>query len=301
MPEELVPVGSFTATLAVKDAKVTDEVDRAGVSFGNIIKATGLAVAETQKKLNETGAETATALANTLVEVIAVQERVYDDLGNVSDGQTHVQNLPLVNFIDPVFYQWSQLRVQGLFYAGEFASATSATSMGGGVSTSASINFWGMKGSFAGNFGFTQVNTDADSDISYGNVRMNALLEPRADIGVPKPTQVIQGPRLSVIHGEIKDVHEGGDPTKRVISRTMEVLFEYRRRDGAPIVDKALSIDTPGVTWSYADPAKTKTDASGLRILLQRDFIDEKADTTAKDFVVTARIGIVQNATTVSF
>jgi hypothetical protein len=301
MPEELIPVGSFTSTLAVGDANIQPEIDRAGRSFGNLVLTTGKAVAETQRRLNETGAATATALANTLVDVIALQEKVYDDQGNVSQVLNHVEHLPLVNFIDPVFYEWSQVRLQGVFTAKELASATSSSASDhqsdnksgqGGLL----VIFGGGRTTFDAEGSTKETSTNSDSDLSFGNVRMNALLQPRQDVGVPRPTQVIQGPRLAIIHGSVTDVREGTVLT----ARTMDVLIQYHRRDGTPIAGKPISVETPGVSWSFTG-AQT-TDASGnLQIQLRREFLDADADRTQKDFVVTARIGIVQNSTTVTF
>ena len=301
MPEELIPVGSFTSTLAVGDANITPELDRAGRSFGNLVRTPGSAVAETQRRLNETGAATATALANTLVDVIALQEKLYDDQGNVTQVKSHVEHLPLVNFIDPVFYQWSQVRLQGVFNAFELASATSSSTFdhqsddksgqGGFL-----VIFGGGRTTFDAQGSTSETNTKSDTDRSFGNVRMNALLEPRHDVTVPRPTQVIQGPRLALIHGSVTDVLSGAVLT----ARTMDVLIQYHRRDGTAIAGKSISVETPGVSWSFTG-AQT-TDASGnLQIQLRREFLDEDADKTSKDFVVTARIGIVQNSTTVTF
>lgn len=296
MDEQLVPVGSFTATLAVKNTNVTDEIGRAGASFGNLVLMTADAVADTQKKLNETGANTATELANTLVDVIALQEKVFDDQGNVSQIKTYVEKLPLVNFIDPVFYQWSQVRLQGLFFAREFASTTSDSSIDTSANGSVGINFWGVQGGYNAQVNTSQVNTDSDNDLSYGNVRVNALLGPRTDISIRKPTQVIQGPRLAIIHGSIVD-EKNGD---KITARTMDVLIQYHRRDGTPIKGKSISIDSPGVSWVFA--GEPVTDSHGnLQIKLRREFLDEDADTSMKDFVVSARIGILQNNSTVTF
>lgn len=301
MPEELMPVGSFSSTLAVSNANVSDEISRAGASFGDLVLKTGQAVAETMKKLNETGAETATQLANTLVDVIALQEKVYDDLGTISEVKSHVQHLPLVNFIDPVFYEWSQVRLQGVFIAREFAAATSVdTSQSSSSDKSGQggllVILGGGRTTFDAQGSSTEFDSASDSDLSYGNVRMNALLSPRRDVGVPKPTQVIQGPRLAIIHGSKADVLDG-DAIK---ARTMDVLIQYHRRDGTPIQGKSISIETPGVSWSFT--GGQTTDAQGnVQIQLRRDFIGEEPDTSQKDFVVSARIGIVQNSSTVTF
>ena len=85
----LAAVAEPTLALAA-DANVADEGRAAGVSFGALIQSTGSAVASTQSALNDTSAATATALATTLVDVIALQERIYDDQGNVVDAKSHV-------------------------------------------------------------------------------------------------------------------------------------------------------------------------------------------------------------------
>ena len=77
MPNETnLPVGAGTRSLAiVSDANVSGEISQAGVAFGDLVETTGMAVAETQNRLNTTSADSATALASTQVDVIAVQEK----------------------------------------------------------------------------------------------------------------------------------------------------------------------------------------------------------------------------------
>ncbi|HMC17449.1 MAG TPA: hypothetical protein VKI18_17570, partial [Albitalea sp.] len=120
-----LPFGAGTTTLALTGtADVADELSRAGMSFGKLVETTGRAVAETQLKLNETGAAMASTLATTLVDVIAVQESIYDDDGNLDDSHTFTRKLPLINFIDPVFYEWSAVRLQGQFSASELVASS---------------------------------------------------------------------------------------------------------------------------------------------------------------------------------
>jgi len=303
----MVPLGKTTLALAAADANVADEGKAAGVSFGALIKATGNAVASTQAALNDTGAATATALATTLVDVIALQERIYDDQGTVTDSKSHVLKLPLINFIDPVFYQWSSVRLQGYFYANEFASESSTSTSVVTTNTSAGgssfLGFTFGSGKFSLGVTRTDVTVETSSDTSYGLVRMNALLEPRRDIGVPKPTQVIQGPSLAIVQGEIVNDPPTGIPT----TRTMSLLIEYRRRDGTAIPGKSISIETNGVAWNYeTDPPVTDADGH-LALTLTRTFLAaegegaEPPDTSAQEFVISARIGLVQNSTTVRF
>lgn len=302
MANQLIPAGRSTRSL-VANAAVGDEIARAGLGLGELIKTTGLAVAETQRKLNETGARTATALAETLVDVIAVEEKVYLDDGTLDSAASHTidQKLPLITFIDPVFYQWSNVRLQGRFIASEFASDTSAESFSSTSKDSHSqhgllVIFGGGHNSFQYSSTRRESEVETTSDYSYGQMRMNTLLEPRDDIGIPKPNQAIQGPRLSLIQGEIQDILDGGN----MVARTMSMIVLYNRRDGSAIAGKAISIETSGVSWSYA--GDQATNASGqTEIILRREFLDEEADTSPIDIIVSGRIGLVQNNVTVVF
>jgi hypothetical protein len=128
---------------------------------------------------------------------------------------------------------------------------------------------------------------------------MNARLQPRTDVGVPRPTQIIQGPSLSIIQGEIVDIPAAdANPA----SRTLSLLIEYRRTDGTPIEGKAISIDSEGVSWAFIPDDQATTNAGGqVSILLTRLFLDAEADTTPTDFIISARIGLISNNTTVTF
>jgi hypothetical protein len=302
MPElQNLPVGVGTTSLAVQNASVSDELARAGIGLGDLVQNTGQAVAATQNKLNATSAETATALATTLVDVIAVQESVYDDQGNLAEAKSHMMKLPLINFIDPVFYEWSQVRLQGQFTAREFADAASSKSFR--YQSSDKLGQAGLLVFLGGGYNqlkfqhdSTEMTSESTSDISYGNIRMMAELKPRRDVSVPKPRQIMQGPRLAILQGEITDVLDGA----LLKARTMSLLIEYRRRTGEPIAGKAISIETEGVAWSFADGSVTDADGR-VEITLRREFLEEGVDTSPQDFVVSARIGIVQNNMSVNF
>jgi hypothetical protein len=155
-------------------------------------------------------------------------------------------------------------------------------------------------GGFAIGDSSTRTNSDVDQSIdrSFGRVRASALLEPKRDIGVPAPRQVIRGPSLNVIAGEIRDVITGG----LVTARTMSALIELRRQDGAAIVGKAISIETDGAPWAFTTAGAETTNASGqLAITLRRDFLGATPDLSPKDVVLSARLGLVSNSTTLSF
>ena len=110
MPDLLPPLARALA----EDANVSDELRGAGIAFGTLVERTGAAVAATQLQLDTSSAATASALAATLVNVIAVREQVFRDDGTLDHVTNHVRPLPLISFIDPVFYQWTSVRLQGV-------------------------------------------------------------------------------------------------------------------------------------------------------------------------------------------
>jgi len=278
---------------------VSGQLATAGMAFGDLVKLTGKAVADTQTKLNKTAADSTTALAKTLVDVIAVQEIDYDDNGDITGAQTFTQQLPLIDFIDPVLYQWTQVRLQGRFTASQFASAAHTDT---DVNTSSSSDGQAGIGIIFGggynNFQWddSQVTTDSTfrMDSSVGLLRMNAVLEPRHDIGVPKPRQAIVGPSIGIDPGPITDV---GSPET---SRTMQVVLTYTDAQGNPIANKELAISTQGVAWAYT--GASQTDGTGsVTIELTRQFVGDNPDLTPVDHVISVRKGIVGSSATVTF
>jgi hypothetical protein len=284
-------------------ADVTDELGRSGMSFGKLVELTGKAVADTQLKLNQTGAQMASMLATTQVDVIAVQESVYDDEGNLDASKNYTRKLPLINFIDPVFYEWTAVRLQGQFWATELVSGaqnkTTTTAQKSRTANTGLMILLGV-GSTSGSFSSTTSTTEVDASVdrSYGHVRASALLQPKRDIGVPAPRQVVRGPSLNVVAGEIQDVNDD----TAIVGRTMQALIELRKQDGTPIAGKSVSIEADGAPWTFTTPGAETTDAAGqLAITLRRDFVGETPDLSPRDVVVSVRLGLVSNNTTLTF
>jgi hypothetical protein len=281
---------------------VSGQLATAGLAFGDLVKLTGQAVADTQQTLNKTAADSTSTLAQTLVDVVAVQEVDYDDNGNITGAKSFTQNLPLIDYVDPVLYQWSQVRLQGKFMASQFATTSSSDSSN--LSTSDDSGQAGLFIVLGG--GYTSVQLDESSthvdtnfrmESSVGLMRMNAILEPRHDIGVPKPRQAVVGPRIAIEAGPIANVGPNNAPT----SRTMEVVLTYTKADDTPIAGKTLSIETPGVGWSYKSGVD-QTDGSGqVTIVMERAFIGDTPDYTPIDVVVSARKGLVGDSATMTF
>src|SRR5262245_14514217 len=227
MPD-LIPIGS--SPLAA-DANISDEIATAGLGFGALVERTGASVAATQLRLDTSSAATATALARTLVNVIAVQERILRDDGTIDQVVAHVRPLPLISFINPVFYQWTSVRLQGMFFARELGASQeqsqSSFSSDQGLFGAGLAMFLGPGAFTSGSSSQSSTFTsETASDVSLGRIRSSALLEPRNDVAIPKPNQAIRGPRIAIIQGEIQDENDGG----ALVARTMSLLIQYNRR-----------------------------------------------------------------------
>lgn len=305
-------VGFDDATLAVPQ-ETTDpatSLAEVGSDFGSLLLGIGNAVAATQQKLTETSADTTTKLANTLVDVIAVQQTGYDDNGNLRSAVSIKEKMPIITYVSPVYYEFPQVRVQGRFVVSEFAAAgtsqTSTASSGFGVGVGLSLQkkafTLGAHGGATSTSQSTTVSTQTDQATAVGQMRMFARLTPRDDVGIPKPLRVIVGPSLSILAADLK---EGTDPDGTPF-RSLSVLIQLRNKAGQPIAGKALSIDTEGTPWAFVPETRKKTDADGnLEILLKRSFPAPPAgappvDTTAKPVIVSAVLGSVSNRTTVT-
>lgn len=329
--EVLMPAGP--SSILPGAANVTPELEEAGKSFGNLLLVTGNAVAESQRRLNQASAKNAMALSTTKVEVIAVRETTYGDDGTIEDSTEIVQKLPLVNFMDPVFYEWPDVHLQGVFMADEITSGQQSASQvktASGVDTGArlGIKFGPLSlagyerraGTSSAVQGTTMTAQATTSDYACGNIRLNARLVPKTDVGVPKPRQIVRGPKLNFVH---LDPDDNPKPPALPQTRTVDVTIRYTQHDGStPIggpdeaTGKLVSIESDGLTWKYLDNANKgngdihRTDKAGeVKIQLIRTFVDNTddpenpilADRSPIDVMVTARVGMVRNTTVVRF
>lgn len=285
-------------------------MERAGTSFGELIKGVGKAVADTQRSLAESSARTTEALASTTVNIIAVRSVTYDDNGTISGTQSFVRKLPLIDFVDPTFYQWTQVRLQGQFFIQELASTTSAEAKryegrDNSEQHGLFVFFGGGQNKIGSTSTTTTVDTQVDQAQAFARVRMFAQLNPRTDVGVPRPTLAVRGPSVQIIQGEIADLPTPG--ANPLTARTMELLIQLRKPDGTAIAGKSVSVETDGIPWEFS--AGDTSDASGnIPITLTRSFLPVPAgapagtvqDTAATETVVTVWLGLVSNSVTVA-
>lgn len=277
------------------DADVADELRRGGVAFGDLIRLTGEAVAKTQRQLEITAADTISALATTQVDIIAAEVLTYNENGVLSAvPETYVQKLPLITIIDPAVYQWEQVRLQGLLFAREFGSATSTETSASSVSSSAGVSsgliFGRAHASFQASKTTTEIETTSSTDLSYGQARLNALLTPRTDTGIPKPRQVTISPSIELIQGPAGNIT--GPPENR--TKVQELTLIYSRANGERIANQPLSIETEGIPWAFKAGSGPNTDGDGTIVIeLTRTYVDAADEAVTRDVVVSVRRGMV--------
>lgn len=291
-------------------ADVNDASKKAGMSFAKLIETTGMAVAESQRLLNKTGADSTTALAGQQVDVIAAQINAYDDDGNLDavGSRTIPMKLPLINFIDPVFYEWAQVRLQGQFVATEFVGSTETSTLAASASASASQTGLGFflgagRNRFSTRVAGSSSDVDTSRESSFGNIRASSLLVPKTDIGVPKPRQLVNAPSLALQIGA-----DSVDPADANV-KLKSVLVSCYKKTGEPNANKTLpvSVEVSGAQWALQNPgAGFLTDANGQVELVLRRPLPTPAgatvpDPTPVDVTVSLRLGMVSSTSVVRF
>ncbi|MCC6612865.1 MAG: hypothetical protein IT320_05255 [Anaerolineae bacterium] len=266
-------VSALAATADTGESDITDELERGGPAFGSFVKSVGLAVAEAQRELDKTLVETAKVLSDTQIDVIAIFEQVInDDDGTMAQGNIIKQKLPLINYLMPTAYQWSRVYLEADMSVSEFNSANGfniqKTKLG--IDASAGFEFGlggiGVSGSNSNSFDYSKTGTSSATSIdkAAGSMHMEATLEPRSDIELPRPFVLQKGPklRLSIVaSGDI--TQPGSDGTPIVVGRKVTVSAELTKTDGSPQTGKSLqvSVDRNDLTFTLVSQ---QTDSSGM-------------------------------------
>jgi hypothetical protein len=267
-PSQLGPLG--VGEVAAQ-SDITDELSGGGVAFGSFTKAVGLAVADAQAALDKTLVETAKGLSDTKIDTVAVFEQVIkDDDGTMSDGVIHTQSLPLTNYLMPTAYQWSRVYLEADMNVQEFNSRSGfniqqkSFSAGTSISGSAGTFGWGASGSAHVGYGQSSTGTDASysQDVAAGKLHMEATLEPRADVQLPRPYVLQKGPRLQLLVGAREPIYQDNDATKPIIGQKVKLTAVLQKTDGSPMdANKPLSLNISEPTLNYT--ASGVTDANG--------------------------------------
>lgn len=254
------------------DSNVTDELSGGGVAFGEFVKSVGLAVAAAQAELDKTLVTTAKALSETSINTVAVfEQQIKDDDGTMDKGVVHTQSLPLTNYIMPTAYQWSRVFLEADMNVQEFNSRSgfniqqksfsADARLSGGYSTFGGASIQGSAGMAYSNSS-TGVDSSFSADNAAGKLHMEATLEPRADIELPRPFVLQKGPRMQLLVGSKEETHQENDPSKPVDGQKVTLTCVLQKSNGDKMeADKPLSVSISDPTLNYT--ASGKTDANG--------------------------------------
>jgi hypothetical protein len=253
------------------ESDVTNELNGGGVAFGEFAKSVGLAVAAAQAQLDKTLVDTAKALSETQINTVAVfEQQVKDDDGTMDKGVVHIQQLPLTNYLMPTAYQWSRVYLEADMNVQEFNSRSGfdiqqkSFSADARVSGSYGLGGFGVKGSAGFSYGSSSTGVDASNgqDVAAGKLHMEATLEPRGDIELPRPFILQKGPRMQLQVGAREPIHQENDVTKPVIGVKVGLRAIVQKTDGSKMdADKPLALNISEPSLNYK--ATGKTDANG--------------------------------------
>lgn len=256
------------------ESDVTDEIAKGGPAFGAFLLKVGEAVAESQKKLDETLVTTAKALSETTIDVIAVfEQQLKDSDGQMDKGNIQIQKLPLVNYLMPTAYNFSRVYLQADMKVSEFNGANGFNIKGSSNTFSASAKAsYGLIGGFGASGGMSfghasyqnagEVSVSQDSAV--GSIHMEATLEPRTNIELPRPFILQKGPKVQVridSSADLMGTAPSGGGAAPKIGRQLVIKATLRKTDGTPHSAQQLQV-------SISDPqfnrdAVAATDANG--------------------------------------
>lgn len=297
-PRSAGPLTADPIAPEVQQANITDEAKDMGPVFGDFLKSVGLAVAETQEKLDETFRKTAEALSKQQIDVIAVFEQEIDDDGRMKAGKPHVQKLPLINYITPTIQEISHCSLSADMKVREFSSGNGFKIQGKTTSASAGVSgSWGMfGGGVRGHASFGHTSTEASGGSGYtedtaaGSMHLEATIQPRESVKLPQPFVLQKGPALKLTLDSVKAIEvdvppatEGGEKTKRRTGTKATITAELRGSNNGPLGGKKLelSVDQPTVARDFVKTdsgttASSTTDKDGLvKLELTRTATDE--------------------------
>jgi hypothetical protein len=282
------------------DASVKDELSGGGVAFGEFVKSVGLAVAAAQTELDKNLRETAKQLSETQIDVVAVFEQVTnDDDGSMADGVPHLQKLPLINYLMPTAYAWKRVHLEADMNVQEFNTRSgfniqqNSFAAGAGVRGGFGLFGAGFSASAYANYSNNNTSVDSSNSLNYaaGKLHMEATLEPRSDVELPKPFVLQKGPKLELQVGSRKPVPAEGNP-KEIVGQEVQLTATLSKTDGKPHdKGKALSVTVSDPMLSYSSPGTTD-DQGEMQIVVSRRVVDQ-ADDKPVQALVRVSFGLV--------
>lgn len=310
-PVKARAVGFGGANVSADGSNVTDEASQTAVAFGDFVKNVGMAVASAQEQLDQTLRLTAKQLSEQKIEVAHTFEQVLDDEGKLTNqGQAKLQALPLINYIMPTAYQWSRVYLEANMTVQEFNSKSGfdiqSKSKSGGLSLRGGFGVGGFSGGGFGGFGGSSSQTSVQNgyamDSAAGTMRMEATLEPRADIELPKPIILQRGPTVAVTITKIEDIKETNPPegqTAKTIGKLATLKVVVKNGEGQPNKGKTIDYSVGQPQINHSATTLTTNDSGEVTITLRREGAAYDP-TVAMPVEVVCWLGLVSKTVTVN-
>jgi hypothetical protein len=274
---DMLPTGFFTNPL---DANVGDDGQEIAPSFGEVLKSIGLAVAESQKALDESLVKTAQELSETTIKVVTDVVQVIDEDGRPDPSQTQLvtEEVSLVNFVPPSPHAWNQVAISMDMSVGEISSERGFTFQQKQTSANLGGGWFSAFGWFGGGTSHNAATVDqsntSESKWATGQVRMAAELGARPSDKLPVGAEIAIGPKISFSQGAVSEVKQTG-----FLRRVVEVTVEVRKANGDPNPSKPLEVDVTPFAFAFVDHtgpdaalAANTTGARGqIKLRLTRD------------------------------
>jgi hypothetical protein len=294
-----VAAETTAAPVEAAEAKVDDDLARGGPAFGTFIKSVGLAVAETQRALDLTLVETTKALADATVKTVAVFEQELNDDGTLKEGKAIVQEVPVLSFISPTSYAFTQVHLTADMDVSEFNTANGlnikSSSFGAGLKAEAKYGLTGFSGSANLDVRYDSSENSEQRSASErraaGKLHLEATMEPRRDIGMARPILIQRGPRLQ-LSSTRETLDAAGNPTTdstKIAGRRATITARLMKSDGSGgITGQTLQVDCdhPALNYTIDGP----TDGDGKSVITV-DRVGAAFDAKTK-VSATIRIGL---------
>jgi hypothetical protein len=314
---ETASIASGAADGVASESNVNDEAEGTAVAFGAFVKNIGMAVAAAQEELDKTLRETAKQLSETKIEVVHTFEQELDDDGHLTNnGSAKMQALPLINYLMPTAYQWSRVYLEADMKVQEFNSKSGfdimSKSSSGGLRLGGGFGLGGFSAN--GGFGFgssssqTSVQNGYSMDNAAGSMHMEATLEPRSDIELPKPIILQKGPTLTVATTSVADIlgtkppatDTDPDPKAPVVGKEATLKVTVKKADGSANASKLVEYSVDQAKINHSAPAGLSTSAAGeVTIKLRREGAAYDANTPMPVQVIVW-LGMVSKTITVN-
>lgn len=294
-------------------ASVTDELERGGPAFGSFLRSVGLAVADTQGALDQTLVKTAEALAAAKVQTVAMFTQELKDDGTFDKATPVIQELPLISFVQPTAYQFTQVHLTADMEVSEFNTANGFnikkdhSDYGAELKASYSM-LSGFGGSLDAHYNATSDETQerksSSERKSAGKLHMEATLEPRPAFALPQPLIVQKGPKLSLMVTDRKELDKDGNETtdpKAVTQRVVTAVATLLDKDGKAMATKPLDVacDNASIGIVVTDGGKTTSDGT-LTITLKRTGLSADSNTAPVSALLRVSMNLVNASVPVS-